>query len=123
MANPLTWLEALAGFKALYDLVSGAPDYYASLKRHREEQATVRAAHLANQLYSTFSDRELEELIHKIEACRDRFIQQGSGKDRSRCLCSIFNEIMDGNGGELPNIDGWHEMYAQLRCSRMREVR
>lgn len=120
MASPLTWLEALAGFKALYDLVSGVPDYYANLRRHREERATVRAAHLASERYSTFSDKELTEIIAKIEGCRDRFIVQGSGKDRARCLCSIFNEIMDGNGGELPDVDAWREMYAQLRCASVR---
>ena len=120
MAGPLAWLEALAGFKALFDLLSGAPDYYASLKRHREENETIKAAHLASERYSTFSDRELKELIEKIEACRDRFILQGSGKDRARCLCSIFNEIMDANGGELPNVDAWRQMYAQLRCASAR---
>lgn len=120
MAGPLLWLEALAGLKALYDLVSGVPDYYASFRRHREEKDTIEAAHLASERYSTFSDEELRALIGKIEGCRDRFMLQGSGKDRSRCLCSILNEIKDGNGGELPNVDAWRAMYAQLRCASVR---
>jgi hypothetical protein len=120
MAGPLLWLEALAGFKALYDLVSGVPDYYASFKRHREESDTIEAARLASERYSTFSDKELRILIRKIEGCRDRFILQGSGKDRAQCLCSILNEIKDGNGGELPNVDAWHVMYAQLHCASAR---
>jgi hypothetical protein len=120
MAGPLLWLEAMAGLKALYDLVSGVPDYYASFRRHREEKDTIEAAHLASERYSTFSDEELRMLIGKIEGCRDRFILQGSGKDRARCLCSILVEIKDGNGGELPDVDAWRAMYAQLRCASVR---
>lgn len=116
MADPLLWLEALAGLKALYDLTSGIPDYWESFNRHRAERATINESRRASEVYSTFSDAELHELIKKIEGCRDRFISQGSGKDRARCLCSIFNEIIDGNGGELPVIDDWRRMYDQLRC-------
>jgi len=43
MVDPLKWVEALAGMKALHDLVSGAPDYYASFRRHRQEKATIEA--------------------------------------------------------------------------------
>jgi len=62
------------------------------------------------------SDSEIQELISKIEGCRDRFIAQGGGADRARCLCSIFNEIKAGNGGSLPVIDDWLRMYGQLGC-------
>jgi hypothetical protein len=120
MANPLLWLEALAGMKALFDLVEGAPDYYRSYTRHREERATIEAARRASLSFSTYSDRELEDLIRRIEGCRDRFIEQNAGQDRSRCLCNILNQIKDGNGGELPEVDAWREMYAQLKCSRVK---
>lgn len=117
MSNFLLWLEAIAGMKALFDLAEGVPDYYQSYRRYREERATIEAARRANETYSTYSDKELEELIKKINGCRDRFTQQGSGRDRARCLCSILNEIKDGNGGSLPDVDAWRKMYDQLQCS------
>lgn len=116
MATPLLWLEALAGLKALYDLVQGGVDYAASYRQHRQEKDTVSESRRASVTSSTYSDKELEEIIRKIEGCRDRFISQGSGADRARCFCSILNEINDGNGGSLPHIDAWPRMYDQLKC-------
>ena len=120
MANPLLWLEALAGLKALYDLVQGGIDYATSFQRHREESDTIAESRRVASVYSTYSDREVEELIRKIEGCRDRFVTQGSGADRARCLCSIFQEARDGNGGRLPEIDDWRRMYDQLKCESRR---
>jgi hypothetical protein len=117
MANAFLWLEALAGLKALYDLASGVPDYVSSYLRHKEDQATIAESRRASETFSTYSDDELGAIIRRIEGCRDRFIEQGSGLDRSRCLCSIFKEIRDGNGGRLPRIDAWERMYEQLKCN------
>ena len=116
MASPLIWLEALAGLKALYDLAKGAADYTLSYQKHRQEPDTIREANRISSALSTYSDREVEELLKKIEGCRDRFISQGSGKDRARCLCSILSEIKDGNGGHLPHVDDWRRMYDELNC-------
>ena len=118
MASPLLWLEALAGLKALYDLVQGGVDYATSHEKHRRESDTIAESRRATRAFSTYSDREIEELIRKIEGCRDRFIAQGSGADRARCLCSIFEEISDGNGGSLPDVDDWRGMYDRLNCTR-----
>ena len=104
MATPLLWLEALAGLKALYDLTKGGVDYAASLRRHREEKDTIAESNRVAALFSTYSDREIQDLMRRIEGCRDRFITQGSGADRARCLCGIFQEIIDGNGGSMPVI-------------------
>jgi len=116
MASPLLWMEALAGPKALYDLVQGGVDYAASFQRHRQESDTIAESRRAASVFSTYSDREIEELVKKIEGCRDRFISQGSGADRVRCLCSIFTQIKDGNGGRLPMIDDWTRMRDELKC-------
>jgi hypothetical protein len=117
MASVFLWLEALAGLHALYDVVRTGTDYATSFSRHRSESRTNTEARVASAKFSTYSDREVEELIRKIEGCRDRFINQGGGKDRARCLCSIFNEVKDGNGGTLPDIDSWRDMYKQLDCA------
>src|ERR1700744_617207 len=119
MANPLLWLEALAGLKALYDLAQGGVVFGTSYQRHRREADTIAASRSPSLVFSSYADREVEELIKKIEGCRDRFITQGSGADRARCLCSIFREISDGNGGVLPDIDDWRNMNKHL-CSRQR---
>ena len=33
------------------------------------------------------------------------------------CICSVLNEAKVENGGQLPIIDDWPNMYDQLRCS------
>jgi hypothetical protein len=119
MANALLWLEALAGLKALYDLIQGAPDYWASYQRHRAERETIAEAQRVSEVYSTFSDAEVNELIRRMNGCRDRFISQGGGADRARCFCSILIEAMEGNGGRLPVIDDWQRMWDQLQCGTM----
>jgi hypothetical protein len=42
MATALNWVEPLAGFKALYDLVKSGADYTKSLIGHRREPDTIR---------------------------------------------------------------------------------
>jgi hypothetical protein len=92
-------------------------DYATAFRKHREESDTIVEASRVAELFSTYSDAEIQELIKKIEGCRVRFIKQGSGADRARCICSIFQEISDGNGGQLPKIDDWQRMSDQLKCS------
>jgi hypothetical protein len=41
MASPLLWLEALAGLKALYDVIEWGVEYAVAFRRHREEADTV----------------------------------------------------------------------------------
>jgi hypothetical protein len=119
MASPLLWLEALAGLKALYDVIEWGVEYAVAFRRHREEADTVAESNRVAAEFSTYSDAEVRELIRKIEGCRDRFIKQGSGTERSRCLCSIFQEIKDGNGGDLPKIDDWRRMFDKLKCKEL----
>jgi len=123
MVEPLLWLEALAGVKALFDLFEGAPDYYARLRAHMQESDTIAESKRVAETFSTYSDEEVHSLLKRIEGCRDRFITQGGGADRAQCLCSIFNEIRLGNGGTLPLIDDWTRMYGQLRCTQTHRSR
>src|SRR5579884_2604052 len=116
MANPLLWVEALAGLKALYDVIQTGVEYAAALRRHLAEPDTIAESQRVAEVFSTYSDEEVEQLVLKINGCRDRFMSQGSGSDRSRCFCSILNENKDGNGGELPHIDDWERMFDQLKC-------
>ena len=117
MASVLVWLEAIAGIHALYDAITTGVDYAMAFERRRRDPQMLAEAERAQIQFSTYSDEEIKEISRRIEGCRKRFIEQGSGKDRSRCLCSVLNEIRDGNGGALPPIDNWPDMYDQLRCN------
>lgn len=59
MATALNWIEALAGFKALYDLVKPGADYTKSLIAHRRKPDTIREAQRVSAAFSTYSDREV----------------------------------------------------------------
>lgn len=118
MASPLLWLEALAGLKALYDLVEGGIDYATALAKHRQESDTIAESNRVSVAFSTYSDAEVESIIKRIDGCRARFIEQGGGSDRSRCFCSILKEVGDGNGGEIPEIDDWRGMFKKLKCKK-----
>lgn len=93
-------------------------DFATSFRQHRDEADTIAESNRVAAQFSTYSDEEVRELIRKINGCRDPFIKQGSGADRARRICSIFHEIQDGNGGQLPLIDDWDRMFNQLKCKR-----
>lgn len=117
MADPSKWLEVLAWTKALFESTKAGIDFASTLQRHREEGTTIRESERASQSYSTYSDGELDAILKRLKGCRDRFIEQGGGVDRSRCLCSVLNEMRDGNGGKLPRIDDWGRIYSELKCA------
>lgn len=60
--------------------------------------------------------KRLESILNRLKACRDRFITEGSGPARRQCLCSVFKDIIEGNGGRLPRIDDWERIYRELNC-------
>ena len=118
MASPELWLEVLSITKALFDATKSGIDVIKSYRKHRAEPATISESRRVSKAFSTFSDTELRAILSRLEQCRDRFIAQGGGGDRSRCVCSVLNEVKDGNGGRLPVIDDWENIYRQLGCDR-----
>jgi len=70
-------------------------------------------------VFSTYSEEEVKALADLLKGCRDRFIAQGGGAERARCICSVLNEAMVGNGGKLPQIDDWQKFYRELNCSKI----
>lgn len=114
------WLEILSWVKTLFDLTKSTVDLVDLERTHekyRRDPETIREAQRVSVQFQTFSDAEVKSLLSRIEGCRDRFISQGGGTDRARCICSVLNEAREGNGGELPLIDDWQKIYAQLSCS------
>ena len=67
----------------------------------------------ARALSTTYDDDELTALYDRIQTCRDRFISEGDGTKRVRCMCSVLNDAIIGNGGISP-IDDWQNMHAEL---------
>jgi len=109
MAN----LEIAAQVATIFSAIATAAKYsltYAeALKRQDPEKIRAQAARLVN----TYSDRELESLKDRIQACRDRFADEGDGKQRTRCMCSVYRDVLDGNGQNFP-LPEWEEDYGIL---------
>lgn len=116
MASPELWLEVLSLIKALFDAIKFGEDVLGSYQKHRREKETIQESQRVSAAFSTYLEKEVKDILSRLEGCRDRFITQGSGANRARCICSVLNEVMKGNGGRLPLIDDWENIYRQLRC-------
>jgi hypothetical protein len=117
MASPETWLEVLATAKAVFDSVKSGVDFLSSLRKYRADASTIQESRRASRVFSTYSDAEIASVTSRLEDCRKRFAAEGSGEQRARCFCSVFKDLADGNGGEIPLIDDWQNMFRQL-CVR-----
>lgn len=69
---------------------------------------------LLQQALSTYNDAEILAINRRMENCSNIFIAEGDGKQRAKCLCNVLNNVREGNGGELPDIDNWRRTYGQL---------
>jgi|SRR5579864_1316944 len=116
MASPQLWLEVLSLMKALFDAAKSGEDVFESYRKHRQEKDTIQESQRVSVAFSSYSDKEVKSILSRLEGCRDRFIKQGGGEDRAVCVCSVLNEVKKGNGGQLPRIDDWENMYRQLGC-------
>ena len=118
MASFQVWLEVLSWVKALFEATTLGVDLQRAYQQHRVEKDTIAEAERVSRVFSTFSEDEVEAILKRLQACRDRFITEGSGQARQQCLCSVFSDVIDGNGGTLPHIDDWENIFRQLSCSK-----
>jgi hypothetical protein len=119
MASVSTWVDILAGIRALYDLVKFGSDYQTGfLKYQQDPEICAEGRRVSRMIYT--SSGEMSALMRDIEACRDR-ITEGKVEDRACCLCSIFNNIKNGNEGILL-IGEWKLMYSELCGSEGRGI-
>jgi hypothetical protein len=116
MASSETWLEALSAAKALFESVKTGIDFWGAVKKYRHDSDTIKESNRVSRVFSTFSEAEVKSIIQRLEDCRKRFATEGSGEQRARCFCSVFQDVSDANGG-IPEIDDWPNMFLQL-CSR-----
>jgi hypothetical protein len=119
MASFHIWLEVLSWTKALFEATTLGADLRKAYQRHLREKDTIAEAQRVSQTFHTFSEEEVQALLDRLKACRDRFITEGSGPARAKCLCSVFADAMAGNGGELPVIDDWRRFYRKLNCPKI----
>jgi hypothetical protein len=118
MASFGVWLEVLSYVKALFEAITLGADVRELYQKHRTERETIAEAERVSQAFSTYSEQEVEAILERLKACRDRFIKEGSGPARQRCLCNVFRDVIEGNGGTLPHIDDWENIHRQLNCPR-----
>ncbi len=110
------WAELAAIVSAMVDVINIGRDSFVSYfgSRSRNPQNVQHAAILMNSL-SSYSNDEIEAIANRIYGCRKRFISEGDGAQRSRCLCSVLSDVRAGNGGRIP-IPAWEEMFNKLKC-------
>lgn len=117
MALPLgDWASIAAIVSAMCDVIATGRDTFEIFYRERlAAPSTAIQAEVLAKTFSTYSDDEIDAIRERIEGCRRRFVEEGSGERRKRCLCSVLTDVKDGNGGKIP-VDDWSDIYGQLGC-------
>jgi hypothetical protein len=118
MASPQAWLDVLSWTKALFDAITLGASVSDAYQKHKREKDTISESRRVSVAFSTYSEDEVNAISKRLQECRDRFIAEGSGQQRARCLCSVLKDFKDGNGGVLPHVDDWANIYSQLHCER-----
>ena len=110
------WANLAAIISAMVDVIQLGRDAFGEffIQRQEDPQLQRKADALAAAL-STYSDEETAAIIERIERCRRRFVEEGAGEARRRCICSVLRDVRDGNGGAIPDPE-WDRAYRQLRC-------
>jgi hypothetical protein len=116
MPVAIDWGTTAALISAMIDVIQLGRDSFQAYfeRRTKAPDVETKGAELERAL-STYSVGEIDAIINRIEKCRDRFIEEGVGENRKRCLCSVFRDVRDGNGGVLPDPE-WQRAYEQLGC-------
>jgi hypothetical protein len=117
MASSETCQEVLAWVKTLFKATKAAIDLRETYEHYRSDRETINESERVSVHFSSFSEGEVRALLDRVQGCRDRFIAQGGGTERVKCICSVLNEAKIANGGNLPLIDDWENIYRALRCS------
>jgi hypothetical protein len=73
---------------------------------------TVDAVSVAT--FGSYTDEEVRSIEKRLLQCRKRFIIDGDGAQRRRCMCGVLKDVAQGNGGLPGGI--WSELSQQLNC-------
>ena len=117
MVELFSLATAAAVISAMVDVIQLGKETFQEYLSRRQRDPTLAAKEqaLANA-FSTYSDTEVDAIMERIESCRQRFIDEGSGVPRRNCLCSVLRDVRDGNGGTIPDPE-WERNYNQLNCA------
>ena len=63
---------------------------------------------------NTYDDAEIRSIRNRLAKCRDDFERTLNGCERCKCICRVLRQVVNGNGGALPNVKGWNETFDQL---------
>lgn len=109
-------MELLATTKAFFEWARSAVEFARTYSHYREDRETLAESRRVSRVFSTYSEDEIRAAAARLRDCYERFVREGSGPQRVRCICSVLDDFRVGNGGELPLIDDWEGIYRQLRC-------
>lgn len=114
---------SLEQFSELAAIISAMADVYligrdtfsAYLTRRMRASDYQTRGQILLDVFSTYTDDEVDAIEERIKRCRDRFIREGSGNARRKCICSVLSDVKAGNGGTIP-VGDWKKIYDQLKC-------
>lgn len=126
MADFLLWLETIATVKAIYELTKDIPARFGSLDEtiayYKKDPKTRQDAEQAVEKYrNTYPDDVLKDIAERLRRCDDRFKETNDGEDRVRCICTVLRNTAAGNGGDMPDVSDWPDIFEQLKCKKDKE--
>ena len=116
MPDLSVYVQVATIVSALAKALDTGLDYFQALKDVESDPIKLREDAVA--LQNTYDESEIGAISGRIQGCRDRFLEEGHGENRVRCLCSVLRDASAGNGGTMP-IDDWQKMFEKLRCASM----
>ena len=63
---------------------------------------------------NTYDPAEIRTIRNRLAQCKDDFERTLDGNARRRCICQVLEQVAVGNGGALPDLDGWNDTFDQL---------
>lgn len=116
MAGLDTIASLAAVVSALTDLYTLGKEPFEDYLRRRRETITPNTLDGGSiSFFSSYSDKEVRAIEKRLLECRKRFIAEGNGLQRRKCLCSVLADVRSGNNG-LPPSTSWHQLADQLSC-------
>ena len=63
---------------------------------------------------NTYDTAEIRSIRNRLAQCKDDFETTLDGDARCKCICHVLEQVAVGNGGALPDLDGWNDTFNQL---------
>ena len=63
---------------------------------------------------NTYDPAEVRSIRNRLAQCKDHFESTFDGEARRKCICGVLQQVAVGNGGTLPDLEGWNDTFDQL---------